>query len=366
MKKKLLFTPGPVPIPPHILALGSEQPPYNRTPEFSEFTQEILEGLEHVFQTQGSVALLTASGTAAMEAAVLNMLRSSDKALVVNGGTFGERWCQLCVIHSIPFEEIKLEPGRDLDLLQLQKKLSKGGFTALLINAHETSTGHLYDIDAIGKVAREYDLLFVVDAISAIGADPFFMDDWEVDVAILSSQKAMALPPGLSFVALGGRALAQLSRLAPKTLYLNLRHYFENQKRGQMPYTPAIGLLVQLRQRLEDIRSTGLMNMCLDHKNRALAFREAVKDLPFRALPDRPSNAVTALVCETVKAFELVERLRDDFGIEAAPSGGGLRDKLFRISHMGAQDDLEMKELVVGLKNIVGANARTQKVRMNN
>ncbi len=138
IKKKLLFTPGPVPIPSHILALGSEQPPYNRTPEFSEFTQEILEGLEHVFQTQGSVALLTASGTAAMEAAVLNLLGSSDKALVVNGGTFGERWCQLCVIHSIPFEEIKLEPGRDLDLLQLQKKLSKGGFTALLINAHET------------------------------------------------------------------------------------------------------------------------------------------------------------------------------------------------------------------------------------
>ena len=352
-QKNLLFTPGPVPISPHILALGSEQPPYNRTPEFSEFTQEILKGLKHVFQTQGSVALLSASGTAAMEAAVLNLLGSSDKALVINGGTFGERWCQLCRIHSVPFEEITLEAGRDLDLLQLQEKLSKGGFTALLINAHETSTGHLYDIEAIGKVARNHDLLFVVDAISTIGADPFLMDDWEVDVAILSSQKAMALPPGLSFLALGKRALARLSRQAPKSLYLNLQSYLENQQRGQTPYTPAIGLLIQLHQRLEDIERIGLMNLCLDHKSRAISFRKALKNLPFQAMPDRPSNAVTALVCDTMNAFELVDTLRNEFHIEVAPSGGALKDKLFRVSHMGHQDDADMNKLVSGLKNIV-------------
>lgn len=351
--KKLLFTPGPVPIAPHLLALGSEQPPYNRTPEFSEFTQEILKGLEQLFQTQGSVALLSASGTAGMEAAVLNLLAGSDKALIINGGTFGERWCQLCRIHSVPYEEITLEAGRDLDLLRLQEKLSKGNFTALLINAHETSTGHLYDIKAIGKVARDHDLLFVVDAISTIGADPFFMDDWEVDVAILSSQKAMALPPGLSFVALGERALARLSRMAPKSLYLNLLSYFENQKRGQVPYTPAVGLLLQLHRRLEDIDRIGLMNMCLDHKSRAIRFREAIKDLPFRPLPDRPSNAVTSLVCGTMVASELVDTLRKDYNIEVAPSGGSLKDKLFRVSHMGHQDDADMKKLVSGLKNIV-------------
>ena len=364
-KKKLLFTPGPVPISPHLLALGSEQPPYNRTPEFSEFTQKILEGLEHVFQTEGSVALLSASGTAAMEAAVLNLLGSSDKALVINGGTFGERWCQLCKVHSIPFEEISLEAGRDLDLPLLQKKLSNGGFTALLINAHETSSGHLYDIEAIGKIARNHELLFVVDAISTIGADPFFMDDWEVDVAILSSQKAMALPPGLSFVAMGQRALARLSQRSPKSLYLNLQSYLENQERGQMPYTPAIGLLVQLHQRLEDIRRLGLMDLCLDHKSRAIRFRKAVQDLPFQNLPDRPSNAVTALICKTMKAFELVDTLRHEYHIEVAPSGGILKDKLFRVSHMGNQEDRDMKELVSGLKNIVRSNARTHPENIN-
>ncbi|MBL4574783.1 MAG: alanine--glyoxylate aminotransferase family protein [Opitutaceae bacterium] len=364
-RKKYLFTPGPVAIPKHILALGSEQPPYNRTPEFSDFTKEILEGLQYVFQTQGSVALLTASGTAAMEAAVLNLLDSSDKALVINGGTFGKRWCDLCTVHSIAFEEIELAPGCDLDLLQLKKTLSAGDFTALLINAHETSTGHLYDIESIGKIAKQYNLLFIVDAISTIGADPFFMDKWSVDVAILSSQKALALPPGLAFVALAQRALDRLAERKPKTLYLNLQNYLENQTRGQLPYTPAIGLLVQLHQRLYDIRSVGLENMCIDHENRAFAFREAVKNLPFRALPDRLSNALTALVCETIKAFELVGELREEYGIEAAPSGGGLKDTLFRVSHMGDQDEAEIKELIVGLENIVHSSKRTQQERIN-
>lgn len=362
-KRKRLFTPGPVPISKHILALGAEQPPYNRTPEFSDLTRDILVGLEHVFQTQGSVVLLTASGTAAMEAAVVNLLGCADKALIINGGTFGERWCRLCTIHSIPFEEIKLATGRDLDLLQLQETLSKGEFTVLLINAHETSTGHLYDIEAIGKIVRHHDLLFIVDAISTIGADPFFMDNWNVDVAILSSQKALALPPGLSFVGMGESALTRLASMNPKTLYLNLQNYLENQERGQSPYTPAIGLFVQLHERLKDIRRLGLANLCLEHKARALAFREAVRDLPFRTVPERPSNALTALACETVKAFELVTELREHYGIEATPSGGVLRDKIFRVSHMGDQNEADMRELVASLEEIVGPKAQTNQER---
>ncbi len=357
LKKMHLFTPGPVAIPKHILALGAEQPPYNRTPEFSEFTKDILVGLENIFQTQGSVALLTASGTAAMEATILNLVDSSDKVLVINGGTFGERWCDLCAVHSVSFEQIKLGAGHDLDLRHLQQTLSKDSFTALLINAHETSTGHLYDIESIGKVAREHDLLFVVDAISTIGADPFFLDKWHVDVAILSSQKALALPPGLSFVGLGNRALVRLAGMKPKTLYLNLQNYLTNQERGQLPYTPAIGLLVQLHQRLKDIESIGVMNLCHEHKHRAVLFRDAIKDLPFHEMPERPSSALTALVCDAMNASELVRELREHYGTEATPSGGELKDKVFRISHMGAQNDADIEELIVSLKAIVRGNA---------
>ena len=350
-----LFTPGPVAIPAHILAQGSEQPPYNRTPDFSDFTREILVGLKYIFQTEGAVVVLTASGTAAMEAAVLNLFRSSDKALIINGGTFGERWCELCRVHSVAFEEIKLAAGCDVDLAQIEQILSNRSFTALLINAHETSTGHLYDIESIGKTAREHSLLFVVDAISAIGADTFLMDKWSVDVAILSSQKAMALPPGLSFVGMGARALARLDDVTPKTLYLNLSDYLTNQERGQLPYTPAIGLLVQLHQRLDDIRGVGLTALCQEHRSRALKFRKMLDGLPFRFLPERPSNALTALVCEAVNAFELVETLRENYGIEAAPNSGALRDTVFRISHMGAQNSADLEALIASLTEIVGA-----------
>ena len=118
-----IFTPGPVPIDEHILSIGAQQPPYNRTGEFSHVTHEILTGLKHLFQTDGEVALLTGSGTLAMEAAVLNFLTPYDKVLIVNGGTFGQRWCDLCKIHSIPFSEIKLGAGEDLDLDQLEKTI---------------------------------------------------------------------------------------------------------------------------------------------------------------------------------------------------------------------------------------------------
>ena len=164
-----LFTPGPVPIPGHLRALGSKQPPYCRTDEFSQLTHGILEGLGYVFQTAGPVMILTGSGTAAMEAVGLNFLRDDDKALVINAGTFGQRWCDLCAVQGISYEALRLEAGADLDLSSLASALSKE-VTVLFVTAHETSTGALFDIEAIGRMTRELGVLLVVDAISSICA----------------------------------------------------------------------------------------------------------------------------------------------------------------------------------------------------
>ena len=347
-----LFTPGPVPLEKHILAKGAEQPPYNRTPDFSRFTREILQGLAYVFQTRGPVAILTASGTAAMEAAVLNFLDESDNVLIVNGGTFGQRWCNLCNVHSVSHTELKLNPGEDIDPDLLSKILTGEKFTALLVNAHETSTGQLYDIRSLGRVARKHGLFFIVDAISTICADSFLMDDWDVDVTILSSQKALALPPGLSFVAMSERAQLRLEEITPKSLYLNLKDYLDNQARGQLPYTPAIGILVQLHRRLLDIGERGLDEIIAQHERRACYFRQFIAGMGFRTLPVRQSNAVTTVVCEDDDAFEIVESLRLRHGIEAAPSGGGMKHKIFRISHMGAQSDADVDALVRALTEI--------------
>lgn len=355
-----LFTPGPVPIEEHLSAIGVKQPPYNRSEEFSAFTHEVLSGLQYVFQTEGSVALLTGSGTAAMEAAVINFLDASDRALVVNGGTFGQRWSDLCSIHSIAYDEIKVPLGTDLDLTDLSERFRNERYSALLINAHETSVGHLYDIEAIGLIARRHGTLFMVDAISSICADQFLMDEWHVDVAILSSQKALALPPGLSFVAMNQRAKARCLRGPPKSMYFNLKNYLANQQRGQLPYTPAIGLMMQLHQRLLDIRRETLPALVLRHQHRSELFRWVIKDHAFAAftvLPARPSNALTALSCEGLDAFEVVEELRNRHNIVVASSSGNLKSRVIRIAHMGAQDDADVASLIKALRGIASSAA---------
>ena len=359
MKTLRLFTPGPVPIEKHIRAIGEKQPPYNRTEEFSEFTQEILRGLKYVFQTNGSVALLTGSGTAAMEASVLNFLDATDKALIVNGGTFGQRWCDLCDVHSIPYDEYAVPLGADIDLAHLRDLLVANRYTALLVNAHETSTGHLYDIQALGTIARRRRILFMVDAISTICADHFSMDDWHVDVAILSSQKALALPPGLSFVAMNQRAMDRLVRGTPKSLYFNLPDYLADQQRGQLPYTPAIGLMMQLHQRLLDIQQQTLPTLVLKHKQRAESLRRAIEDLAFDVLPFRSSNSMTALSCDGLDASKVVEELRNRYNIVVAPNGGDLKSKVFRIAHMGAQEDADLTSLIAALRGITFPDACT-------
>ena len=352
MEPLRLFTPGPVPIEPHILAIGGSQPPYNRTPEFSALTHEILAGLQSIFQTTGPVALLTASGTAAMEAAALNLLTPADHALIINGGTWGQRWCDICNVHSVSYDELTLQPGQDIDTAQLRERLSLSRYTALLVNAHETSTGQLYDIQSIGKIAREHGVLFIVDGISTICADPFAMDDWNVDAAILSSQKALALPPGLSFVAMNPQTARRLANAKPKSFYLDLHTCLENQKRGQLPFTPAIGLMLQLHQRLADIQQETLPELVKRHRLRAEHFRAAIKGLEFDVLPSRSSNAMTALSCGKMDASEVTKCLRTQYRIVVAPSGGELRSKLIRIAHMGAQKPTDVEILIAALTEI--------------
>ena len=340
-----------MPIPGHLRALGSQQPPYCRTREFSQLTHVILEGLGYVFQTAGPVMILTGSGTAAMETVVLNFLCEDDKALVINAGTFGQRWCDLCAVHGVSHEALQLEAGEDLDLGSLASALSQD-VTVLFATAHETSTGALFDIEAIGRITRARGVFLVVDAVSTVCADRFLMDDWHVDVAVLSSQKALALPPGLAFVAMGDRALSRLEDIQPRTLYFDVREYLANQRRGQMPFTPAIGLFLQLHQRLLDIRKMTLDHLIRQHLEKACAFREALKSLPFDTLPARPSNAMTAVTCDEYDAYEIVQALRTEHAVEVAPNGGALKSRVFRVSHMGEHQPEDLRALVKGLEDV--------------
>lgn len=349
-----IFTPGPTKISKDLLMIGSQQLPYNRTQDFSDLTSEIIAGLKYVFQTEGDVVILTASGTGAMEATVLNFLEKSSPVLIVNGGTFGQRWTNLCKVHGISYDEIKLDYGEDLNIDVLSKKLSDSKYTTLLMNAHETSTGVLYNVKGIGELTNQRNVMLVVDGISSICADQFLMDEWHVDVALLGSQKALALPPGLSFIALNERAKERIKRIAVKSLYFDLLDYLKNQQRGQMPYTPAIGIFLMLHERLKEIRKIGLEQLISRHQKQANLFRESIKGLPLSVFPKNSSNALTALKCEDgLDASVVVQFMEAEYNTYLAPSGGDLKSKLLRVSHMGDQTEEDVELLVNDLKNTI-------------
>jgi aspartate aminotransferase-like enzyme len=298
------------------------------------------------------VVIFAASGTGAMEAVFFNFLDQSDKVLIVNGGTFGQRWVDLCIQHEIPFEQINLVPGQPISLEDLDRTLSTQEYSTLLINAHETSTGMIYDTKAIGELTQKYGVFFVVDAISTICADIFMMDKWHVDVSLLSSQKALALPPGLSFLALNKKAKLKLETKTCQSYYFDIKVYLANQSRGQMPFTPVIGHFMMLQERLKDIKLHGIDFFVSRHSKLAEFFRKGLQGLPLSFLPNSPSNALTAISCpEDIDAFDLVKRLAAGFNCFVAPNGGDLKHRVFRVSHLGEQNKTDIDFLINALKD---------------
>ncbi len=357
--RRLNFAAGPVMMDEDTCRIGGEQVPYFRTQGFSmvmKRNEELLTGLAGAGEGSRAV-FLTGSGTAGMEMAVVNSFCSKDKVLVVNGGSFGERFGKICHIHGIPYEYVMLAPGEALERKHLEK-YSGEGFTGMLVNMHETSTGVLYDMGLVGDFCKKNRLFLVVDAISAFMADTVEMEKWGIDVLVLSSQKALALPPGMSFLVLGRRAVERADRMETGSLYLQVSQYLEDGRRGQTPYTPAVGILLQLADRLEKVSAAGITSETGRVHNLAVYFREQLKDLPFRMFAQSPSSAVTALSPEDGRSARYyVDRLDRGYNIWACPNGGALADKVFRVGHMGDVHKEDYDVLVSALREIVEEEA---------
>jgi aspartate aminotransferase-like enzyme len=347
-----LFVPGPVEIDEGTRQVGAQRLPYMRTAAFSAVTLEVMEDLRRLVGTAGDVAILTASGTAAMEAAVLGLFGPADRVLVIDGGTFGRRFVEICQIHGVPHEVLPLAPGQDLDLQAFAARVAGGAFTGVLVNAHETSTGALYDVEGMGRVLAGTETLLVVDAISTLCADPYRMDAWGVDATVFSSQKGLALPPGLAFVALGRRARARALAAPRRSLYLHLADYLKDGERGQTPYTVAVGLLLQTAHRLRALHAAGVDAVVEATAARARAFRAGLAGLPVEVLPARSSNALTALRLQRagLSAAELVDRMAESHGLVLAPNGGPLRETVLRVSHLGDQSLGDVAEVLAALR----------------
>ncbi len=329
-----IFTPGPVKMSEAILKVGAMQTPYFRNSEFSEVTYACEKGLlEIVNAPEGSkVIFLTASGTAGMESVVMNLLNKDDHALVVHGGGFGGRFVKICATHSVPHCDFKVS---DTNLSDIETLAPDEEYSALIVNAHETSVGHLYDLDAMGEYAKKNNMLYIVDAISMLVTDPLDMQKSNIDVVIASSQKGLALPPGLTMVILAPTAIAKVQDI--NSLYFNFKDYLSNAERGQTPYTPAVTIMLQLEERLKQIkRKGGLEGSIANAKEVAEYFRDSIKSLPLRAYTPYMPNAMTTLTPTDGKsALEIVNALENGYKVMVCPNGGDLRDIIFRVSHMG-------------------------------
>ncbi len=334
----LNFTVGPVMSADAVREIGAEQVPYFRTSEFSATMKENEQLMKEFAKADDDarVVFITGSGTASMEASVMNLLTTEDKALVVNGGSFGQRFVDLCELYAIPHTVIKMETGQQITAEMLEQYDGQG-YTAFLVNVGETSTGVHYDIDLISKFCRRNNLFLLVDAISSFLADEFDMKRLGADVMITGSQKALACPPGISVIVLSPRAIERVERNDVRCMYLNLKDALRNGERGQTPYTPAVGILLQIHCRLKEIERNGGVAAEIERtRNLAMDFRQKIAHLPLEPITQSPSNAVTSLHPLNNSAFSIFETLKNEYGIWICPNGGDMRDTVFRVGHIGA------------------------------
>ena len=349
------FTVGPVQSSDAVRAIGAEQVPYFRTAEFSElmFENERLVKKFAKASDDSSVVFITGSGSAGMETAIMNTLTPADKAIVVNGGSFGHRFVELCELHEIPFTEIKLQPGKALKAEHL-KEFEGKGYTTFIVNKHETSTGVHYDMQLISDFCKRNNLFLIVDCISTFLADPFDMEALGADVMITGSQKALACPPGISVMALSPKALARIEKTKCKCQYLDLKIALKNAERGQTPWTPAVSILRQINVRLKEIDANGGVEAEIA-RTASLAnyFRERIKGLPFEIVSESLSNAVTPLHPTTASAYDIFLKIKDEYGMWICPNGGEMKDTVFRVGHIGALTTADYDKLVNALRDLL-------------
>jgi len=345
MRKNYLLTPGPTPLPPEVSEAMSRPIIHHRTPQFQAILKEATEGLKYVFQTNNDVLILASSGTGAMEAAVINFLSPGDTALTIQGGKFGERWTELCKAYNINTEIIDVEWGKAVQPLEIEKKLkSNPKIKAVFVTLCETSTGAVFDIEAIGKVIKDKDAILVVDAISGLGAIDLKTDGWFCDVVVSGSQKGLMLPPGLGFISVSPKAWKLAEAAKCPRYYFDLTKAKKAIDKTDTPFTPAISLIIALNESLKMMKEDGLENIYLRHKKMADATRQAVCALGLELFaPTAASDVVTAVkVPQGLDGEKLVKAMRDTYGVTIAGGQEELKGKVFRIAHMGYIEEFDI------------------------
>lgn len=362
LKKNRLFTPGPTPLLPAAQLAMASYGAHHRTADFRALFARVLADLKEFIGTQNDVLVLTASGTGFMEAAVSNLTSPRDKVLVLTAGKFGERWVSLTKAFGCQVETVTAPYGQTLSLDDVRAKLTDDT-RCVYVQATESSTGARHDIEAIAKLVRALpDTLLVVDAITGLGTTHLDVDVWGIDVIIGGSQKALMIPPGLSYGAVSARAWQRMETTTSPRYYFDLRKERKSAAKSETAYTPATSMFAALAAALDYVRQMGGGNLAAGRKALvenaelcAAMTRAGVQALGLKLFaPTSPAAALTAVAAPPeADSTEICKRFRDQFGAVVANGQAEMKGQLFRIAHIGYYDYLDTVGVLAALEQVI-------------
>jgi len=356
--KRYLFTPGPTPVPPQVLAALSEPVLHHRAPDFRIVYERVLGRLQEVHRTTNDVLLFTCSGTGAFESAIVNLCSPGTRVLAVSAGYFGERWATMARTYGCDVHELKLAWGETPTADRLAARLQEIGDVEVVFLVHsETSTGVVADIQSLAEVAKDAGAWVVVDAVSSLGAVPLEMDDWGLDVVVAGSQKALMTPPGLATVAVSEAAWEAVGRATLPRFYLDWNRTRQAQAKLDSAFTPAVSLVVALDVALGLLLEEGLDAAFERHTLLGRACRAGVKAMGldlFSPDEDRSAVVTAAHMPDGLESVQLTRALRDRHGITIAGGQGALKEKIFRIGHIGWFDEFDIATALSAVELVLG------------
>ena len=355
MKPRLL-TPGPTPVPEETHLEQAKPVTYHRAPEAKQILPEVEEDLKYAFQTKNPVVILTASGTGGMEAAVSNLVPPGRKAILCIAGRWGERWRGIAKAFGVEIVAVEAPYGKAVQPEQLEQALAKHpDAEAVFATLCDTSTGIAHDIAAFGKIVAKTPAVLAVDGISGLIAMECRTDDWNVDVCVTGSQKALMLPPGLAYVSVSDKAKAKIeANTAARTFYFDLRRYLAKLAENDTPYTPANTLIKAQRVSLKRLRAEGIENVWKRHAVMAAAARAGVKGMGLELFAERPANGLTVIkVPAGVDGNAVLSKLEKKYGLKLANGQDNLKGKIWRLAHMGYHDAFDVLAGLSGLELVL-------------
>ena len=349
--------PGPTPVPEKVLQALSKHPIGHRSKEFQKLVESTTKNLQWLHQTQNDVLTITGSGTAAMEAGIINTLNKGDKVICGENGKFGERWVKVAEEFGLEVIKISSEWGTPLNPEEFRKILEEDkhkNIKAVILTHSETSTGIINDLETISSYIRKHNkALSIIDCVTSIGACNVPVDEWQLDIVASGSQKGYMIPPGLSFISMSQKAWDAAEKSDLPKFYLNLKSYRKSLLSNSNPYTPAVNLVFALDEALKMMREEGLNNIFLRHNRHKLAMSHAVKALNLKLFADEKylSPSITAVQTEGMDAEEFRKIIKNRFDILLAGGQDHLKGKIFRVGHLGYVNDRDIITVISIISN---------------